>query len=28
VQAEHVGDKEFKGIALPVPTYLVQQFGR
>jgi len=25
VHAEHLGDKEFKGIARPEPTYLVQQ---
>jgi len=25
VQAEHVGDIEYKGIAQPVPTYVVQQ---
>ncbi len=26
VQAEHIGDLEFKGIAQPAPTYLVHQF--
>ena len=28
VQAEHLGDKEFKGIARPEPTYLVRQLGK